>query len=96
MNNSESLAADIGLARLVAILLDAPGITLYADVFPRLDLEHLRYLADERRTPRPRLRDGDRRFWILACRWVPRWRESLLVVQPATVLGWHRRGWTAY
>jgi hypothetical protein len=50
----------------------------------------------QRRTPRPRLRDGDRRFWILACRWVPRWRESLLVVQPATVLGWHRRGWTAY
>ena len=25
-----------------------------------------------------------------------RWRQCLLVVQPATVLGWHRRGWTAY
>jgi putative transposase len=50
----------------------------------------------QRRRPRPRLRDGDRLFWILACRWVPRWREFLLVVQPATVLGWHRRGWTAY
>ncbi len=50
----------------------------------------------QRRTPRPRLRAGDRRFWILACRWVPRWREFLLVVQRATVLGWHRRGWTAY
>src|SRR5262249_15171712 len=50
----------------------------------------------QRRTPRPRLGDGDRRFWILACRWVPRWRQFLLVVQLATVLGWHRRGWTAY
>jgi putative transposase len=50
----------------------------------------------QRRTPRPRLRDRDRRFWILACRWVPQWREFLLVVQPGTVLGWHRRGWTAY
>ena len=50
----------------------------------------------QRRRPRPRLRDADRRFWILACRWVPRWRQGLLVVQPATVLGWHRRGWTAY
>ena len=50
----------------------------------------------QRRRPRPRLRDDDRRFWILACRWVPRWRQGLLVVQPATVLGWHRRGWTAY
>jgi hypothetical protein len=25
-----------------------------------------------------------------------RWREFLLVVQPETVLRWHRRGWTAY
>jgi len=50
----------------------------------------------QRRTPRPRPRAGGRRFWILACRWVPRWRQFLLIVQPATVLGWHRRGWTAY
>jgi hypothetical protein len=49
-------------------------------------------LVLQRRTPRPKLRGGDRRFWILACRWVPRWRESLLVVQPATVLGWHPPG----
>ncbi len=49
----------------------------------------------QRRTPRPRLRAGDRRFWILACRWVPRWRQFLLVVQPTSALGWHRRGWTA-
>jgi putative transposase len=53
-------------------------------------------LVLERRTPRPRLRDSDRRFWILACRWLPRWREFLLVVQPDTVLRWHHRGWTAY
>ena len=50
----------------------------------------------QRRVPRPRLRDGDRRFWILVCRWFPTWRDSLLVVQPNTVLRWHRRGWTAY
>jgi putative transposase len=49
-----------------------------------------------RRTPRPSLRDGDRRFWILACRWIPQWRDSLLIVQPNTVLRWHHRGWTAY
>ena len=50
----------------------------------------------QRRAPRPRLRDGDRRFWILVCRWFPTWRDSLLVVQPNTVLRWHRRGWRAY
>ena len=30
----------------------------------------------QRRAPRPRLRDGDRRFWILVCRWFLRWRDS--------------------
>jgi putative transposase len=52
-------------------------------------------LVPERRTPRPRLHDSHRR-WILACRWLPRWREFLLVVQPDTVLRWYRQGWTAY
>jgi hypothetical protein len=50
----------------------------------------------QRRAPRPRLRDGDRRFWILVCRRFPTWRDWLLVVQPDTVLRWHRQGWTAY
>jgi len=40
----------------------------------------------QRRKPRPRLEDVDRRFWILACRWFSGWRTSLLVVKPETVL----------
>ena len=40
-------------------------------------------LVLERRTLRPRLPDPDRRFWILACRWVPRWREFLALVHSA-------------
>ncbi len=50
----------------------------------------------KRRQPRPCLRNADRRFWILACRWLARWRETLIIVQPETVLGWHRKGWKAY
>lgn len=50
----------------------------------------------KRRRPRPHLRDSDRRFWILVCRWPGRWRETLIIVQPETVLGWHRQGWKAY
>ena len=41
----------------------------------------------KRRRPRPHLRDSDRRFWILVCRWPGRWRETLIIVQPETVLG---------
>lgn len=50
----------------------------------------------KRRQRRPTLRDADRRFWIIACRWFARWGEALIVVQPETVLGWHRKGWKAY
>ena len=50
----------------------------------------------KRRQPRPHLRDSDRRFWILVCRWLGKWRETLIIVQPETVLGWHHQGWKAY
>ena len=50
----------------------------------------------QRRHPRSRLQDQDRRFWILASRWCPQWRKSLVIVTPGTVLGWHRKGWKAY
>ena len=49
-----------------------------------------------RKRPRLQLENTDRRFWILACRWFFTWRGSLVIVQPDTVLGWHRRGWRAY
>jgi len=49
-----------------------------------------------RREKRPRLYHRDRRFWILMCRWFPRWRECLVIVKPKTVLRWHKRGWRAY
>jgi putative transposase len=50
----------------------------------------------QRRHRQPRLRNGDRQFWICASRWFADWRNSLLIVKPETVLRWHRRGWRAY
>lgn len=45
---------------------------------------------------RPRLTDADRRFWaIIASIW-PRWREALNIVQPETVIRWHRRGFRLF
>ena len=39
---------------------------------------------------RPRLRRGDKLFWVLARRlWRP-WRQHLIIVRPETVLRWHR------
>ena len=46
----------------------------------------------QRRQPRPRLLHADRQFWIQARRWYSGWRDVLLIVQPETVLRWHREG----
>jgi hypothetical protein len=37
----------------------------------------------------------DQLFWILLSRWWSQWREILMIVQPETVLRWHRSGWLA-
>jgi hypothetical protein len=50
----------------------------------------------QRRQPRPRFLHADRQFWIQARRWYSGWRDVLLIVQPETVLRWHRERWRAY
>jgi hypothetical protein len=46
--------------------------------------------------PRPRLTGGDRFFWVLASRLWAGWREVLHIVQPATVIRWHRQRFRSY
>jgi putative transposase len=49
-------------------------------------------LAVFRRTVRrPQLRARDRLFWVLLAKAWPNWRTALIVVQPDTVVRWHRQ-----
>ena len=48
------------------------------------------------RYPRPRLRDGDRLFWVLLSSVWSGWRKCLHIVQPETVVRWHRQGFRYY
>ena len=50
----------------------------------------------KRRQARPQIRDADRRFWALVCRWFSNWRDHLIIVKPDTVIRWHRIGWKAH
>ena len=45
---------------------------------------------------RPRLRCHDRRFWSLLARGWSGWRDTLVMVEPDTVVRWHRSAWRAY
>ena len=46
----------------------------------------------ERDQKHPRLRTGDRVFWVLLRRLWSAWDRSLIIVQPETVIAWHRQG----
>jgi len=43
-----------------------------------------------------RLKRSDRVLWVLLSRWFPAWRQCLRIVQPATVIAWHRRAFALY
>jgi len=58
-------------------------------------LGHQIVMLERSRTRRPCFRRFDRLFWILLSRWWSDWRESLIIVQPETVLRWRRNGWSA-
>jgi putative transposase len=58
----------------------------------------LRHQLDvlQRNAKRPRLTNRDRALWIILLRLWSDWQKSLLIVQPETVVRWHRRGFRLY
>ena len=44
----------------------------------------------------PRLRRRDRIFWVWLSRLWSGWRSALVIVQPDTVVRWHRQGFRLY
>jgi len=50
----------------------------------------------QRCVKRPQLRKRDRIFWSWLSRLWTDWRSALVIVQPATVIKWHRQGFKLY
>jgi hypothetical protein len=46
--------------------------------------------------PRPRMGTADRIFWLALRRFWPRWKEVLVIIQPDTVVCWHRQGFRKF
>jgi putative transposase len=46
---------------------------------------------EQKKAPKPRFTLSFRLLWIALSKWLPDWRTLAHVMQPATVVGWHRR-----
>ncbi len=49
-----------------------------------------------RNTKRPRLRKRDQLFWMAISRLWPKWQSALHIVQPETVIKWHKQGFKMF
>ena len=50
----------------------------------------------KQRHPQPQFGASDRFFWLTLRRLWPGWKHALILVQPETVVRWHRAGFKAY
>jgi putative transposase len=50
----------------------------------------------KQRYPRPQVSTFDKLFWVILRRLWPEWMLPLILVQPETVVGWHRAGFKLY
>jgi len=50
----------------------------------------------KRSVKRPRLTNADRGLWVLLSRRWANWRDALIIVNPDTVIRWHRAGFRKY
>src|SRR2546426_753416 len=80
------LAALVVLVRTLGLLCSGHGAVALENVALRQQFSVLR-----RSVRRPQLRTRDRLFWVLLAQAWRDWRTALCVVQPDTVVRWHRQ-----
>src|SRR5438477_5195779 len=87
------LTALVVLLRSIGLICRGHGAVALENLALRQQLAVL-----TRITKRPRLRTRGRIFWILLAKSWRAWRSALIIVQPDTVVRWHRqwlrRCWT--
>ncbi len=84
-----------GMITLILIGLLRGVRTQRSLVLENLALRH-QLVVLQRTVPRPRLRTADRLFWVLLSRLWAGWTDAISVVQPATVIRWHRTGFKLF
>ena len=81
----------IQIARLLIILASRHRSLVFENLALRQQLA-----VYHRTRPKPTVCWSDRLFWVgLRLAW-PDWKSALVIVRPATVIAWHRRGFAWY
>lgn len=84
-------------ALLVAMLRSVPALFRSRHDQAIVELALRQQLAIyAHKQPRPRISPIDRAFWVALSGWWPSWKTVLVVVQPDTVVRWHRRRFRDY
>jgi len=53
-------------------------------------------LVQQRGIKRPKIKKADRIFWVWMLRIWKDWKSALMIVNPPTVIGWHKKGFKLY
>jgi putative transposase len=86
------------IAVLLALLWTLRGFAQSRSVLHLevLALRHQLQVLDRSRSRRVRLAKPDRWLWVWLSQVWPGWRSALVMVEPATVIAWQRRGFRLF
>ena len=57
---------------------------------------HQQLIVLNRSIKKPQIKTKDRSFWISLCLFWKKWQDSLIVLKPETVVGWHKKGFRLF
>ncbi len=96
-------AACSAISRLTKPIVHGPALGTVADLVrskPQLVAENLllrqQLIVLNRSIKRPRFTPVDRGLFVLCASTAKHWKDVLLIVQPETVLRWHRAGFRLF
>lgn len=83
---------------VVSALFRSVALSFRSRAILQLEILALRHQLGvlQRSVKRPKLTPADRLLWVWLCRLWPDWRSALIIVQPDTVIAWHREGFRLF
>jgi len=85
----------VGIIKAINLLIRAFLVPQFSLVAENLALRQ-QVAVYQHTVKRPKLRPHNRIFWVWLSRLWSNWRSALAIVQPETVIKWHRQGFKLY